>query len=109
MFILVSPLKLINFLIMSEKIIIKKTINSFNKSIQIEGDKSLSIRWALLASQATGISKAKNILKSEDILSSLNCLKKLGVKIKLKKKICEIHGAGINGFLYKNQIGRAHV
>jgi 3-phosphoshikimate 1-carboxyvinyltransferase len=101
LFILVIPLKLINFLIMSEKIIIKKTINSFNKSIQIEGDKSLSIRWALLASQVTGISKAKNILKSEDILSSLNCLKKLGVKIKLKKKICEIHGVGINGFLYK--------
>ena len=40
-------------------------------------DKSLSIRWALLASQASGKSTALNILKSEDVLNTLNCLKNL--------------------------------
>ena len=81
---------------------INKKINSFNKIITTEGDKSISIRWALLASQAEGKSIARNILKSEDILNALKCLKKLGVKIKLLKNKCEIQGLGINGYKYKN-------
>ena len=64
-------------------------IKPFNKIIEIEGDKSLSIRWALLASQASGKSKAVNLLRSEDVISTLNCLKKLGVRVQLKKKDCE--------------------
>ncbi len=71
---------------MSNKIKINNTIEPFNKILEIEGDKSLSIRWALLASQANGKSKSLNLLRSEDVLSALDCLKKLGVKIKLKKK-----------------------
>tara|TARA_B100001093_G_scaffold495273_1_gene539559 strand:- start:53 stop:1369 length:1317 start_codon:yes stop_codon:yes gene_type:complete len=82
----------------------KNAIKSFNSTLKIEGDKSLSIRWALLASQATGKSYAKNILVSEDVLNTLKCLKKLGVKIKLKKNKCEIKGLGINGFKYKKKI-----
>ena len=77
---------------------INKKINSFKKTITTEGDKSISIRWALLASQAEGRSISRNILKSEDILNTLKCLKKLGVKIKLLKDKCEIQGLGINGY-----------
>ncbi len=83
---------------------INKTIKPFNKTLNIEGDKSLSIRWALLASQACGKSSARNILKSEDVLSTLRCLKKLGVKIKLIKNKCVIDGVGINGYKYKKNI-----
>ena len=83
---------------MTNKILINQTINPFNKTIEIEGDKSLSIRWALLASQSLGKSTSTNLLKSEDVLNTLNCLKKLGVKINLKKNKCIIHGVGINGF-----------
>ena len=43
-------------------VLIKKKINRFNKSIKVEGDKSLSIRSLLLASQCIGISKVKNLL-----------------------------------------------
>jgi 3-phosphoshikimate 1-carboxyvinyltransferase len=89
---------------MSSKVKINNTIKPFNKILEIEGDKSLSIRWALLASQAKGISKSKNLLKSEDVLSTLNCLRKLGVRIKFKKKICEINGLGLNGYKYKKNI-----
>ena len=89
---------------MLSKIKINKTIKPFNKVLEIEGDKSLSIRWVLLASQANGVSKSINLLKSEDVISALNCLKKLGVKIKLKKKICEIYGLGLNGYEYKKNI-----
>ena len=69
---------------MGEILKINQKIKCFNKVISIEGDKSLSIRWALLASQAIGKSRAYKLLKSEDVLSALNCLKKLGVKIKFK-------------------------
>ena len=83
---------------------IKSKIDNFKKKISIEGDKSLSIRWALLASQAKGISRAKNILKSEDVLNTLKCLKKLGIRVKLNKKFCEIKGIGLNKFNYKKKI-----
>ena len=83
---------------------INETIKPFNKIIQIEGDKSLSIRWALLASQAKGKSVAFNLLKSEDVINTLNCLKKLGVRIKVFKDRCEINGLGLNGFKYKNNL-----
>ena len=66
---------------------INHKIKKFNKKISVSGDKSLSIRWALMASQAVGKSRAYNLLRSEDILSTLNCLKKLGIEVKLKKKI----------------------
>jgi len=83
---------------------IDQTIKPFNKKIEIEGDKSLSIRWALLASQATGKSVSYNLLQSEDVLSTLNCLRKLGVKVKNFKNKCEIIGLGLNGFKYKKNL-----
>ena len=89
---------------MSNKIEIKNTIKPFNKKVEIEGDKSLSIRWALLASQSIGKSTSTNLLMSEDVLNTLNCLKKLGVKIYLFKNKCEIQGVGINGYKYKKNI-----
>jgi 3-phosphoshikimate 1-carboxyvinyltransferase len=89
---------------MTNSIFIKKTIKPFNSKLKIEGDKSLSIRWALIASQAIGQSTAENILKSEDVFSTLKSLKKLGVKIKLIKNKCIINGLGLNGYRYKKNI-----
>ena len=86
---------------MKNKIRIKSIIKSYKNILEIEGDKSLSIRWALLASQATGKSKSINLLKSEDVLNTLYCLQKLGIKVRLSKNSCEIDGKGINGFNYK--------
>jgi 3-phosphoshikimate 1-carboxyvinyltransferase len=83
---------------------INKKISSYNQKIIIDGDKSLSIRWALLASQAKGKSRAFELLKSEDVLSALNCLKKLGVKIIFKKDYCEITGKGLNSYNYKKKL-----
>ena len=53
---------------MPKHVTIKQKIKPFNKVIKVPGDKSLSIRWALLASQAIGKSKAYNLLRSEDVL-----------------------------------------
>ena len=89
---------------MSNFVKINNKISRFNKKLLIDGDKSLSIRWALLSSQSLKKSKASNLLLSEDVLSSLNCLKKLGVKIKISKNFCEIVGLGLNGFKYKDNL-----
>ena len=86
---------------MNNTISIKGIIKPFNKKIKIEGDKSLSIRWALLASQCEGKSTSFNILKSDDVLNTLNCLKKLGVNTNLSNDKCESFGLGVNGFKYK--------
>ena len=83
---------------------IKTKIKKFNKVISIEGDKSLSIRWALIASQSEYKSKSENLLLSEDVINTLKCLKKLGVKIKISKNFCEINGVGLNGFKYKKNL-----
>ena len=69
---------------------IKEKIKRFDKIINISGDKSLSIRWVLLASQATGKSKAYNLLMSEDVLAAIDSIKKLGIKVKIYKNYCEI-------------------
>ena len=83
---------------------IKTKIQKFNKILSIEGDKSLSIRWALIASQSEYKSKSENLLLSEDVINTLKCLKKLGVKIKISKNFCEINGVGLNGFKYKKNL-----
>ena len=70
---------------MSNSIKIDNKINSFNKTITVPGDKSLSIRWVLFSSMANGKSKAFNLLLSEDVLAAINAVKKLGIKVKLYK------------------------
>ena len=82
---------------------IKEKIKSFNKKVYVPGDKSLSIRWILMASQAVGVSVAYNLLKSEDAISALNAIKKLGINYKLNKKDCKIYGKGFDGFKFKNK------
>jgi len=89
---------------MTKPIFINEKIKNFKKKITISGDKSLSIRWALMASQATGKSRAYNLLNSEDVLSTINCLKKLGIKINLQKNYCEIIGPGLNSFDFKKNL-----
>ena len=89
---------------MSNTVTIKNKIRKFKKKIYISGDKSISIRWILFASLASGISKAKNLLISEDVLAAINAINKLGIKTILKKNVCVVYGKGIDGYKYKNNI-----
>ncbi len=86
---------------MKNILLIKNKINKFNKKISVSGDKSLSIRWAIISAMALGKSRAYNLLDSEDVNNSLIALKKLGVKIIKNKKFCDIFGRGLNGFSFK--------
>ena len=89
---------------MSKILLIKNKIKKFDQKIRVTGDKSLSIRWVLLASQATGKSKAFNLLMSEDVIAAISAIKKLGIKVQLNKNYCQIQGNGINGFKYQKNL-----
>ena len=90
---------------MANVFVIKKKISSFyNKNVKVSGDKSLSIRWVLLASLAKGKSRSFNLLYSDDVKTSINAIKRLGIKVKFKKNICEIYGKGLDGYKYKKNI-----
>ena len=89
---------------MPNAIIIKKKIDHFNDKISVTGDKSLSIRWVLFSSIASGVSRAKNLLMSEDVISAINSIKKLGIRVVTKKNETKIYGRGIKGFKYKKNL-----
>ena len=63
--------------------------------------KAISIRWVLLSSLASGISRASNLLMSEDVFAAIKAIKKLGIKVKFNKNVCKIYGKGIDGYKYK--------
>ena len=66
---------------MSNIFVIRKKIKSFyNKTVSVSGDKSLSIRWVLLASLADGKSKSFNLLKSDDVIASIDAIKNLHLR-----------------------------
>ena len=89
---------------MSNLVLIKKKLKNFNKKISVSGDKRISIRWILLASLASGLSKAQNLLVSEDVLAAIRAIRKLGIRVVLKGNFCKIYGNGINGFKYKKNL-----
>ena len=80
-------------------LVIKHKIQSFNKIIKVDSDKSISIRSLLIGAISQNISHIKNILESEDVMSTVNCLRKLGVKIIKKRGSLYVHGKGL-GSLY---------
>ena len=89
---------------MTNSIVIKKKLKNFNKKIVVSGDKSISIRWVLFASLASGNSKAENLLISEDVKAAIKTVRKLGIKVISNNKFCKIFGKGINGFNYKRKL-----
>ena len=83
---------------MNKSVFIKNQIESFKKkSITVDGDKSISIRFVLLSSLSSGRCVATNLLESDDVLSAINIVRKLGIKVKIKNKFCEISGKGLFG------------
>ena len=81
---------------------IREQIKPFKKTINVDSDKSLSIRSFLIGSISQNISETKNVLESDDVFSAISCLKKLGVKIKKKKKgNYLIYGKGLGSLFAK--------
>ena len=89
---------------MKNSVVINRKIKKFNKVISVSGDKSLSIRWILLSSLASGVSKANNLLMSEDVMAAIKAIKIFGIKSSIKKSQCKIFGKGVDGYNYKKNL-----
>ena len=90
----------------SYSVLIEKKIKEFNKTINVDSDKSIQIRSFLISAISNDVSKIYNALESDDVNSCIQCLKRLGVKIKrIKNKDYLVYGKGL-GSLYckKNTI-----
>ena len=85
---------------------IKNRIKPYNKAIEVDSDKSLSIRSFLIGSICENISTVTNVLESEDVKSTIKACKKLGVKIvKFSSGSYKIYGKGLGSlFAKKNTI-----
>ena len=82
---------------------INQKIKKFNKIISIPGDKSISIRFVLMAAMGLGVSRAYGLLSSDDVNASLKAISKLGIRVYKKKKYVEVFGQGLRGFAFKNK------
>ena len=81
---------------------INTKIKSFKKVIEVDPDKSISIRSFLIGAISYNVSSVKNVLESEDVFSTIKCLKNLGVQIKKQKtKEYLIYGKGLGSLFAK--------
>ena len=69
---------------------------SFSGSVRLPGDKSISHRYAMLASIAEGTTRVENYSTGADCASTLKCLRTLGVEWQREQNTVAIHGCGPN-------------
>jgi 3-phosphoshikimate 1-carboxyvinyltransferase len=78
----------------------KKTISpggNLSGVVELPGDKSISHRYAILASLAAGTSEIRNYSSSADCLSTVECMRKLGIEIDITKEFVRVVGKGLDG------------
>ena len=66
-------------------------------SIRLPGDKSISHRYAMIASVAEGASRIENYSSGADCQSTLRCMAALGIEIEKQDRTVVIHGRGLDG------------
>jgi len=66
-------------------------------SLEVPGDKSISHRYAMLASLAEGPSEITHFSAAADCRSTLDCFSRMGMKFDLQGDRVRIEGAGIGG------------
>ena len=78
----------------------KKTISpggNVTGVVELPGDKSISHRYAILASLAEGVSEIRNYSSSADCRSTIECMRKLGVEIDITPERVRVLGKGLDG------------
>jgi len=67
-------------------------------SLTLPGDKSISHRYAMLASVAGGVSTIRNYSSGADCQSTLRCIRALGIPVEAAAGEVRIHGRGLHGY-----------
>lgn len=65
--------------------------------VELPGDKSISHRYAILASLAEGTSEIRNYSPAADCASTLECFRRLGIEIDASRERVRIVGKGLDG------------
>jgi 3-phosphoshikimate 1-carboxyvinyltransferase len=68
-------------------------------AVRLPGDKSISHRYAMLASVAEGASVIRNYSSGADCHSTLGCLRSLGIPVTVEDRTVTVAGRGLNGYL----------
>src|SRR6266700_940577 len=66
--------------------------------VVLPGDKSISHRYAMIASLAEGVSKIRNYSTGADCHSTLGCVQALGIEVEEEGASVTIHGRGLDGW-----------
>jgi 3-phosphoshikimate 1-carboxyvinyltransferase len=66
--------------------------------VTLPGDKSISHRYAMLASLAEGDSKIENYSTGADCHSTLGCVRALGIEVEEEGTTVIVHGRGMQGW-----------
>jgi 3-phosphoshikimate 1-carboxyvinyltransferase len=83
----------------SESQITVRPARNLRGSVSLPGDKSISHRYAMLASIADGPSRLENYSTGADCASTLGCLRSLGVKWERKdgtENVIDLQGSGLS-------------
>jgi 3-phosphoshikimate 1-carboxyvinyltransferase len=73
------------------------TASSLTGTITLPGDKSISHRYAMIASLAEGATRISNYATGADCRSTLGCLRSLGIEMEGQGADIVIHGKGLDG------------
>jgi 3-phosphoshikimate 1-carboxyvinyltransferase len=73
-------------------------LKKINKSVTVQGDKSISHRAVIIGSLAKGVTTITNFLEAQDTLNTIKTYRELGVKIEKKGDIYYVHGRGLSSF-----------
>ena len=71
--------------------------SSISGAIALPGDKSISHRYAMIASIADGATRVLNYSTGADCHSTLGCMRALGIEIEGHGTEFTIHGKGLDG------------
>jgi 3-phosphoshikimate 1-carboxyvinyltransferase len=67
-------------------------------TVRLPGDKSISHRYAMLASVAEGTSTIHNYSSGADCHSTLRCVRTLGIGVEVAGREVRVHGKGLGGY-----------
>src|SRR5262249_34919300 len=81
-----------------------KPATGLQGSVRLPGDKSISHRYAMIASVAEGTSRIENYSSGADCQSTLACMRALGIDIEKQDRTVLIHGRGLDGLRAPSEV-----
>lgn len=79
-------------------------VTALKGDVHVAGDKSISHRSLMLASQALGTTTISGLLEGDDVLNTAKALRSMGVSIEKNGKEWKVQGVGVGGLKEPSEI-----